>query len=274
MSDNSSSRKGHRRVDILGCPFDAITMAEVEQCIEDAIRRREQLHITVGNVDMVMKARKDPCLARAFWESQLTIVDGVPITWAAAFLRRSVNGRVCGTDIVWRCAAISQKMKHGVALLGGGQGVAERAARNLRKAFPNSILHVIPTPYPLRREDNKRIIRIIRANDDRIVLVALGAPRQEFWLNEHLSASGANVGIGIGAAFDIISGSKPQAPEWMRRNGLEWLHRMRLEPRRLSRRYLVEDMPFFGLLLKEWIKIALRRDMRNTDNRQFVNRIT
>lgn len=274
MSDNASSRKEHRRVDILGCPFDAITMAEVEQCIEDAIRRREQLHITVGNVDMVMKARKDPRLARAFWESQLTIVDGVPITWAAAFLRRSVNGRVCGTDIVWRCAAISQKMNRGVALLGGGEGVAERAATNLRKAYPNSILHVIPAPFPLRQEYTKRIIRIIRANDDRIVLVALGAPRQEFWLNEHLSASGANVGIGIGAAFDIISGSKPQAPEWMRRNGLEWFHRMRLEPRRLSRRYLVEDMPFFGLLLKEWIKIALRRDMRNTDNRQFVNRIT
>jgi N-acetylglucosaminyldiphosphoundecaprenol N-acetyl-beta-D-mannosaminyltransferase len=260
MRDNTSSRQEHRRVDILGCPFDAITMAEVEQSIEDAIRRREQLHITTGNVDMVMKVRKDPRLARAFWESQLTIVDGVPITWAATFLRRPVNGRVCGTDIVWRCAAISHKMNWGIALLGGSERVAEWAAAILRKAYPNSILHVIPTPFPLRREDSKRMIRIIRANDDRIVLVALGAPRQEFWLNEHLSATGANVGIGIGGAFDIISGSKPQAPEWMRRNGLEWLHRMRLEPRRLSRRYLVEDMPFLGLVLKERIKIALRRD--------------
>jgi len=256
MSDNASSRKERRRVDILGCPFDAITMEDAERFIRDAIANRKTFHITVGNVDMVMKTRKDPRLARAFWESQLTIVDGVPITWAAAFLGRSVNGRVCGTDIVWRCAAISQEMNLGVALLGGGEGVAERAAANLQKAYPNSILHVIPTPFPLRREDSKTIIRIIRANDDRIVLVALGAPRQELWLNEHLSATGANVGIGIGAAFDIISGNKPQAPEWMRRHGLEWLHRMRLEPLRLSRRYLVEDMPFFGLLVRERIQIA------------------
>src|SRR6266446_4331525 len=189
MSHNVNIREGHRRVDILGCPFDAITMGDAEQYIRDAVTNRQKLHITVGNVDMVMKARKDPRLAGAFWKSQLTIVDGVPITWAAAFLGLPVNGRVCGTDIVWRCAAISQEMGCGVALIGGNQGIVQRAAANLKKASPTSILHVIPTPYPLRPEDSETMIRLIRANDDRILLVALGAPRQELWLSEHLAAS-------------------------------------------------------------------------------------
>lgn len=253
---------GYPRVDILGCPFDAITMAEVEQAIEDAIRRRAQLHITTGNVDMVMKMRKDPLLARAFWNSQLAIVDGVPILWAAAFLQRPVKGRIRGIDLVWLCAAISQKLQCGVALMGSEQGVVEQAVKSLKKAYPGSILNVIPTPFPLRPQDSEPLIKLIRVNDNRILLLGLGAPRQELWLQQHLGASGANIGIGIGGAFDVISGSKRQAPRWMQRHGLEWLHRMRLEPRRLSRRYLVEDLPFFAVLLKERMQILLRERMQ------------
>jgi N-acetylglucosaminyldiphosphoundecaprenol N-acetyl-beta-D-mannosaminyltransferase len=264
MRDNAQIRKGHRRVDILGCPFDAITMAELEQSIMDAISRRERLHITTGNVDMVMKLRKDRALASAFWESQLAIADGAPITWAAAILRRPVKGRIRGIDLVWRCAAISEKMRCGIALMGSQQEIVERAAANLKRAHPTSTLNVIPTPFPIRPEDNEPLISLIRASDNRILLLGLGAPRQELWLKQHLAATGADVGIGIGGTFDVISGSKPQAPQWMQRHGLEWLHRMRLEPRRLSRRYLVEDMPFFGLLLKERIRLPTRRAIDNS----------
>jgi N-acetylglucosaminyldiphosphoundecaprenol N-acetyl-beta-D-mannosaminyltransferase len=264
MTQVATARAAHRSVDILGCPFDAIDMEETEQFIRAAVARQIQVHITVGNVDMVMKARKDPQLARAFRDSQLTIVDGVPITWAAAFLKRPVKGRVCGTDVVWRCADISRDLHCGVALVGGGPDIAERAAKNLRSQHPGAILNVVPTPFPLTAEADKEVVRRIRANGDRIVLVALGAPRQELWLKEHLAATGANVGIGIGAAFDIISGNKPQAPEWMRRNGLEWLHRMRLEPRRLGRRYFIDDMPFFWHLLKERVRPSYHADIQES----------
>lgn len=246
----------HRRVDVLGCPFDAIDMDEAERFIRETIAGGRQAHITVGNVDMVMKVRRDPHLARAFWESQLTIVDGVPITWAAAALGRPVKGRVSGTDLVWRCAAISRDTGCGVALVGGSPGTAVKAAENLTKSYPGAVLDVVPTPFPLTDENSAEVTQPIRANGDRIVLVALGAPRQELWLKQYLAQTGAAVGIGIGSAFDIISGSKPQAPEWMRRSGLEWLHRMRLEPRRLGHRYLVEDMPFFWHLAREWIRLS------------------
>lgn len=248
----------HRRIDILGCPFDAFDMAETEEFIRASIAGQHQAHITTGNVDMVMKVRRDPLLARVFWDSQLTTVDGVPIIWAAALLGRPVKERVAGADLVWRCAAISRDLGCGVALIGGSPGAAEAAAGNLRNRHPGAILNVVPTPFPLTPESSAEIVKHIRSRGDRIVLVALGAPRQELWLQEYLAATGANVGIGIGGAFDIISGSKPRAPEWMRRNGLEWLHRMRLEPRRLGRRYLLEDTPFFWHLLKERVRLWLQ----------------
>jgi N-acetylglucosaminyldiphosphoundecaprenol N-acetyl-beta-D-mannosaminyltransferase len=254
MTGAAAAPAPHRRVEILGCPFDAIDIEETERFIKTTITRREHAHITVGNVDMVMKVRRDPQLARAFWESNLTIVDGVPITWAAAFLNRPVKGRVSGTDIVWRCARISRELGCSIALVGGAPSAAAAAATNLRERYPGALLNVVPTPFPLTAESSAEVVKCIRANSDKIVLVALGAPRQELWLKENLPATGANVGMGIGSAFDIIGGSRPQAPDWMRRHGLEWLHRMRQEPRRLGRRYLVEDLPFFWYLLKERVR--------------------
>lgn len=247
----------YRRVDILGCPFDAVTMAETEQFIRDAVIGRRQVQVTVGNVDMVMKTRRDARLARAFWESELTIVDGAPITWAARFLNRPVKERVPGIELVERCASLSEELDCGIAIVGSSPTIAEAAAAQMRLAHPRAVLHVIPTPFPLGPAESRSIAESIHKSGDRIVLVALGAPRQELWVKEYLAATGANVGIGVGAAFDIISGGKPRAPAWMRRHGLEWLHRMRLEPRRLGRRYLIEDLPFFGVLLKERIRITL-----------------
>lgn len=258
MKEAAAGSLGSRRVDILGCPFDAVDMAMTDQFLRDAIGNGRQVHVTVGNVDMVMKARRDPRLARAFWESALTIVDGVPITWAAKFLNRPVKGRVAGIELVVRCAAISHDLRCGVALIGSSPEIAEQAAENMRRLYPKAILHVIPTPRPLSSRDSEALVEKVRAHGDRIVLVALGAPRQELWVKEYLPSTGANVGIGVGAAFDIISGRKPRAPVWMRRNGLEWLHRMRLEPRRLGRRYLIDDLPFFGVLLTERLRMALK----------------
>jgi N-acetylglucosaminyldiphosphoundecaprenol N-acetyl-beta-D-mannosaminyltransferase len=262
----------HPRVDILGCPFDAVDMDEAEEFIRRTIIADQQAHITVGNVDMVMKARRDPHFAKVFWDSQLTIVDGMPIMWAATFLNRPLKERVAGIELVLRCAAVSHEMHCGVAMVGARVGIAEQAAENMRQMFPHSILHTIRTPYPLRPKDSQSIVKRIRASGDRIVLVALGAPQQEFWVRDHLAATGANVGIGVGAAFDIISGRKPRAPAWMQRCGLEWLHRLKLEPVRLGRRYLIDDMPFVAVLLKEVLRKAVTgHEQRKVKRESIVN---
>ena len=122
--------------------------------------------------------------------------------------------------------------------------MAHRAAQKMQQMYPKSQLYAIPTPTPLGPHENAELIKHIRAVNASIVCAALGAPRQERWVQAHLSACHAQVGIGVGSAFDIICGDTPRAPDWMKDRGLEWFYRMLQEPRRLGKRYLIEDSPF------------------------------
>jgi N-acetylglucosaminyldiphosphoundecaprenol N-acetyl-beta-D-mannosaminyltransferase len=232
------------RVHILGCPFDAVTFEEAVAQISAALENRERLHVGVGNMDMVMKTREIPEFADIFNACGLIICDGVPVTWAGKALGTPLKGRVSGTDMVWECAAVSERIGITVALIGAQFDTTQRAAEAMAARYPKAQLHAFPTPYPLTDEENDKLLATIRESGADMVLVALGAPKQERWIRDHLEASGACVGIGIGSAFDIISGDLPRAPRWMRDNGLEWLHRTFQDPRRLLRRYLVDDAPF------------------------------
>jgi N-acetylglucosaminyldiphosphoundecaprenol N-acetyl-beta-D-mannosaminyltransferase len=233
-----------KRINILGCPFDAVSFPETVHHITQAVVEDKTLQVVPGNVDFVMKARRDPLFAQELWRADLVVADGVPIVWAASMLGDSICGRVSGTDLVWSCAEISAETGCAVALIGGKSGVALRAAQKMRERYPQSKLYAIPTAMPLDYDENVKLVEQIRAVHASIILVALGAPRQERWVQANLAACKANVGIGIGSAFDIICGDTPRAPDWMKDRGLEWLYRMLQEPRRLGKRYLIEDSPF------------------------------
>jgi N-acetylglucosaminyldiphosphoundecaprenol N-acetyl-beta-D-mannosaminyltransferase len=219
--------------------------------VEQALATGRKLHIATGNLDFVMRARRDPAVARELWETDLVVADGVPVLWAAGLLGEPLKGRVNGTDLVWECARVSARTGAPLALVGAMPEAARSAARRLAEHAPGAVVHAIDTPYPLGPEENRQVVADIRAKGGRIVLVALGAPKQERWIRDHLEACGGVVGIGIGSAFDLISGTKRRAPAWMQRHGFEWLHRMAQEPGRLGKRYLVDDLPFFWYLLKE-----------------------
>jgi N-acetylglucosaminyldiphosphoundecaprenol N-acetyl-beta-D-mannosaminyltransferase len=232
------------RIDVLGCPFDAITFDEAVAAIKDAMLENRRLHVVTGNIDFVMKAKRDPIFAEEIRQADLVTADGVPILWAASLLGAPLRGRVNGTDLVWKCAELSALTGCAVALIGAGPGVAMRAAKKMQDRFPGAGIHAIPTPFQLGSLENTALVEQIKAIKAKIILAALGAPKQERWLQAHLDECGANVGVGVGSAFDIICGDIPRAPRWMRENGLEWFHRMLFEPKRLGRRYLIEDSPF------------------------------
>jgi len=232
------------RINILGCPFDAVSFEETVSLIKNAVLEDRRLHIVTGNIDFVMKAKRDPLFAEEIRRADLVTADGVPILWAASLLGAPLRGRVNGTDLVWKCAEISAETGCAIALIGAAPGVTSRAAKKMQERFPKATIHAIPTPFELGARENAEMIGQIKAANAKIILAALGAPKQERWLQAHLDECGANVGIGIGSAFDIICGDMRRAPRWMRENGLEWLHRMLLEPKRLGRRYLIEDSPF------------------------------
>jgi N-acetylglucosaminyldiphosphoundecaprenol N-acetyl-beta-D-mannosaminyltransferase len=236
------------RRNILGCRVDCVSFAEATAVVADAVITRSRVRLVAVNVDQVMKCRRDPAFAAAIRDADLCFADGVPVVWAARLLGRPLAGRVSGTDLVWEIARVSATARVGVALVGGRPGVATRAALRMAERFPGARLHVIPTPTPLGEVESRELVDRIRSVQTSIVLVALGAPRQELWVQAHLAESGAAVGVGIGSAFDIISGDAARAPRWLRDHGFEWLHRLAQDPRRLGRRYVIEDSPFVGLV--------------------------
>ncbi len=245
------------RQNILGCPFDAISFADTMRVIEQCVGTGRRCQIVPGSVDTVMKCRGNPDFAARVQRCDLVIADGNFIAWAASLLGTPLLGRVSGTELTWQCAAVSARTGRAIALVGGAPGIAQRCAERMRVAFPGAQPHAIDTPFPLDAAASGRVVESIRRIEAAIVLVALGAPRQELWVETYLEASGAAVGVGIGSAFDILSGDKPRAPMWMQRLSLEWLFRMLLEPRRLGQRYLVEDMPFVCLLAREVVRRRL-----------------
>jgi len=243
-----------KRVDILGCPFDSISFSETVGTIRRTLLEGGRLQVVPGSIDFVMKARQDPLFSAELWRADLVVADGVPIVWAASLLGSGLRGRVSGTELVWSCAQLSSEMGCSVAMIGATPDIVRRAAVAMQRRFPRASLHPIPTPFPLGPEENQLVVEEIRKANAEIVLVALGAPKQERWVQAHLERCGASVGIGIGSAFDIICGDKPRAPQWMQRMGLEWLYRMLQEPRRLGRRYLIEDSPFLFHLAAELMR--------------------
>jgi N-acetylglucosaminyldiphosphoundecaprenol N-acetyl-beta-D-mannosaminyltransferase len=128
----------------------------------------------------------------------------------------------------------------------------------MTQRFPGAVVEAIDTPFPLGQPESLAVAASVRKFGAAIVLVALGAPKQERWVRDYLAECGANVGIGVGSAFDIICGDRPRAPQWMQTFGMEWFYRLLLEPRRLSRRYLIEDTPFLYFMARTLVKRKLR----------------
>lgn len=240
-----------QRVSLLSFPIDSVSFHDTLEYVEACLLGSRRLHIVTANVDFVMKARRDKAFARIIESADLVVPDGVPLVWASRMLGCPLPGRVNGTDLAWKCIALARSLNIKVALVGAADDVRSIAATVMLQAYPGLKIVPIPTPTPLTQPVSEQIATTIRAENARLVLVALGAPAQECWIHDYLVHSGASVAIGVGSVFDIISGRRPRAPEWMQRCGLEWLHRLRLEPSRLARRYFVEDSPFVLALLRE-----------------------
>jgi N-acetylglucosaminyldiphosphoundecaprenol N-acetyl-beta-D-mannosaminyltransferase len=156
---------------------------------------------------------------------------------------------VAGVDLVAECARLAAQEGFRLFLLGGGAGVAERAAAVLQARYPNLILAGTYAPAGTSPAEDAETIERVRAAAPDILLVAFGAPRQDYWIRRHLQRLGVPVCIGVGGSFDMLSGRIRRAPGWMQRSGLEWLYRFRREPGRLWKRYFVHDLPVFLRLM-------------------------
>jgi N-acetylglucosaminyldiphosphoundecaprenol N-acetyl-beta-D-mannosaminyltransferase len=238
----------HEHVDILGVRVSAINMAQGLDSIDEWIAQRQQHYVCITGVHGVIESQRDEELRQIHNDAGLVTPDGMPLVWVSRLRGHGHVERVYGPDLMLALCehSLSKGYKH--FFYGGEEGVHERLANNLRRRFPD--LRVVgghsPPFRPLTSEENEQIVDSINSADPDIVWIGLSTPKQERWMAEHVGRLIAPVLIGVGAAFDFHSGLKKQAPRWMQRSGLEWLFRLATEPKRLWRRYLVNN-PLFVL---------------------------
>ena len=222
------------RFTLLGVPVDALTEAEAVDWVARAIADgRPRLVISV-NPERIMHAGRDPAFAAVLRQADLALADGAGVLWAARRLGHPLPGRVAGVDFVRALAARGATAGWRFFFLGGSPGVAEAAGRVLRQTYPGFILAgALPgSPDP---GSDAATTEAVRSSQAQVLLLAYGAAAEEAWLARNLEQSGAIIGLGVGGAFDFISGRARRAPRWMREHGLEWLHRLARQPWRWRR---------------------------------------
>lgn len=246
----SDSAAPAERFDILGVPVSALTRASAVETIDRWIQNREAQYVCVTGVHGVMESQRDEDLRRIHTRAGMVTPDGMPLVWIAHARRLHWVERVYGPDLMLDCcrAGITRGYRH--FFYGGGEGIAERLADRLRTRFPGLIVAGTCTPPFRPLSDAEREAVEARINDARadIVWVGLSTPKQERWMAAHRPRLTAPVLVGVGAAFDFHAGVKPQAPRWMQRSGLEWSFRLATEPRRLWKRYAINNSTFLWKL--------------------------
>jgi N-acetylglucosaminyldiphosphoundecaprenol N-acetyl-beta-D-mannosaminyltransferase len=245
---------------VLGTVVDAASAEAYAERMLAWARRGESRCVCACNVHTVVSARLNRDFAWAIDHADLRVPDGAPIAWRLrreGFLRQQ---RVSGPDLMWLCCARAADEGLPVFLYGSSDATLGRLAESLRRAFPTlRIAGSLAPPYrPTNAEEDARLVREIAESGARLVFVGLGCPKQEAWMLYHREAIPA-VMLGAGAAFDFHAGTVKRAPRWMQTAGLEWLHRLCCEPRRLWRRYLVTNTLFLFWTLGELLGIRMHR---------------
>ncbi len=242
--DGPATRSKRDCADIMGVLIDRTPRADVIAQVERFVQSGQPNQIVTINVDFLNIAHKDRSFVALLNAAALAVPDGMPLLWVSRLVGQRLPQRITGTDLLTDCAALAARMGYRMFLLGAAPGVAEAAGRVLEARYPGLQIagsYAPPEQGDFTAEENARIVALVRAAQPDMLFVALGTPKQERWIYENLEALGVPLCIGIGGVFNFITGRIPRAPQAMQRVGLEWMFRLLLEPRRLWRRYLVDD---------------------------------
>ena len=211
--------------------------------------------VVTPNVDHTVMLREHGGLREVYRDAHLILADGFPIVLASKLVKKPLPERVAGSELVPELfAAVPRGSSLRVFLLGAAPGVADRAAEVIHQRWPRVRIvgtYSPPLGFEHDQEEEERILARLECANPQVIVVGLGAPKQELWVHKHHERLSGRVALCVGATIDFIAGEKAQAPVWMRRMGLEWLHRVASEPRRLTKRYAKDAWVFPQLVWKE-----------------------
>ncbi|MGI6413273.1 MAG: WecB/TagA/CpsF family glycosyltransferase [Syntrophomonadaceae bacterium] len=228
---------GKVKINILGCQLDAVDMREALDRIENMVKnRRVASQVITLNAEMAVHAFDNPQLQGVINRAALVTPDGIGIIWAAKRMGYQLPVRVTGIDLVYHLCQMAAKNGYKVFLLGARPGIAEMASAQLVKRYPNLNICGYQDGY---FNNSEEVIKRIKDLAPDILLVALGSPKQELWINAYKDQIKVPVSIGVGGSFDVVSGAKKRAPKLFIRLNMEWLYRLIKEPSRIKRQLVL-----------------------------------
>lgn len=242
-------------VDILGVRVHAQTLDSAITTLTAWATETERRYVCTCPVYTLMLCGENPQLHKAINVADMVTADGMPVVWVQRWWGHAHAERVYGPDIVLNLCQRTAEQGVSHFFLGGMSGVAEQLAEGLCSRFPGLNVAGIDAPTIAAIGDPPDMTLVERLNsiNPNVIWVGLGSPKQDLWMHMYRPYLRAPLMIGVGAAFDFLSGNKPQAPIWMRRSGLEWVYRLAQEPRRLWRRYLVYNPRFVAGILRQYL---------------------
>lgn len=236
-------------ITILDIPIDNIYMDEALESVAYQCSGNQPTQVCFLNADCVNKTFNDSEYLDVLQSAHYVFPDGIGIKIAGKILQLPICQNINGTDMFPRLCETLDGSGNGIFLLGAAPGIAERVVEWIKENYKNVNISGWHHGY-FTEEEESGVIKLIKDSNADLLLVAFGAPRQDIWINRHLSDTGVNVAMGVGGLFDFYSGNIPRAPLWLREMGMEWVYRLYREPGRMWKRYLVGNFVFLFRILR------------------------
>lgn len=218
--------------------------------------------LITANLDFLRRFCREPEMRALYEQADVTVADGMPLVWAARIQGDRLPERVTGSSMVWSLASRASAEGRTLYLLGGDEGTGDAAAQEFTRRSPKLTISGVSAPMfsnPPTEQEIADVKQLFAADPPDILLVGLGSPKQEILIQALRKSLPGTWMIGVGISFSFVAGKVRRAPRWMQRSGLEWLHRLFQEPRRLARRYLIDDIPFSIVLFSRALGSRFRR---------------
>jgi N-acetylglucosaminyldiphosphoundecaprenol N-acetyl-beta-D-mannosaminyltransferase len=242
---------------VLGVGVSAVDMAQAVSACDDLISRNGKGYVCVTGVHGVMEAQVDPSLRTILKNSFLTVPDGMPTVWVGRLQGHDHMRRVYGPDFMIELCqhSVARGFRH--FLYGGNDGVAEQLAINLRNRIPGlQIVGTYTPPFrPLNPAEEQELFDKVSESKPDVIWVGLSTPKQERFMAQYIDRLDTKLMVGVGAAFDLHTGRMIDAPDWVKAIGMQWFHRMLQEPRRLAKRYLINNPIFIYRIMMQFTGI-------------------
>ncbi|EGB93983.1 teichoic acid biosynthesis protein, TagA [Clostridium sp. D5] len=242
-----------KKVQLLNTYVNNLSMDESINAVEKLIHKDEKSYVVAVNVDVIMKIESDSELKELTDKADIVLVDGKPLIWISKIHKRPIKAKISGSDLVPKLCELAAERGYTMYILGGADGIAERAKEKLEKNLPGiKIVGTYAPPFGFEKNEEEliQINGMISEAQPDLLITCFGCPKQEKFIYRNMDKYDAKVSVSAGATVDFLAGNVKRAPKWMSEHGLEWFYRFLQEPKRMFKRYFVDDVKILKLVWK------------------------